>query len=236
MTNPIDRATIEFGMEMIPEGTVTNLGIVNVWESGVEVAHAVVTYNAANMAQINLEVEILNDGTVNYYSYATTAAATVDFVPTMKTYERQLLHTSPPGTAPIVDYYVDVALNGVYNSAGTDLAMGGPANSVWPIDVGPYLKGSQRLQGRVPEDYYITVGDFGNNTGRYAPDFWAIDTTQSFKILIDGNAPTLILDADTTTVLGAGEVSLFARQGFIRYSAADVGKSISATYNVLVES
>ncbi len=88
-------------------------------------------------------------------------------------------------------------------------------------------------------DYTVALGNSGTNTGAFDPDLYAIDVTAAGRptpneILINGTPVTTLLIRDETTVLAAGEVSLFWN-GYLRYSAADAGKTLTISrYNVLL--
>ena len=229
----INKNAIAYGIEFLPVGGAnTEHASVNIIESGVTVAAAVRTIDTDTYTNYTFEIEILNNGEVNYYLWSDDI--TTELV-TRNNKVREKLHTTIAGTAPTVDYYVDVAINGGSTPFGMQTtAVSGPDLPIWPYPVGPYTKGGKRFTTRVTDDHYLTIGSFGGSTGRYSNNFWAIDTTQNFNVVIDGAPVTLILEDDTTTVLLAGEISVFARQGFIRYSGFDTGKTITASYNVLL--
>lgn len=90
-------------------------------------------------------------------------------------------------------------------------------------------------------DYHIDIGDSGNLTGRFHPDYWAIDGTLVGRpslndIKINGTPVTSMLINDYgRTPLAAGEVELLTYQGKIRFSPDDVGKTLTIDrYNVLL--
>jgi len=95
--------------------------------------------------------------------------------------------------------------------------------------------------GTYYDDYHIALGNSGLTTGSFHPQFWAIDwstpgaaTTDQIKI--DGTPVTNILVNDYgRTPLAAGEIEILTYQGKIRYSAADVGKTLTFDrYNVML--
>ncbi len=90
-------------------------------------------------------------------------------------------------------------------------------------------------------DYCIELGDSGTTKGYFHPDFYSIDGTTSgqptaSQVKIDGTpVSTLLIEDDGRTVLATGEVDLITRSGLIRYSAADIGKTLTIDrYNVIL--
>lgn len=225
--------TVKYGIQIHPIGPMTGTNgfhaNINIIEQGVPVASNLRTIDTIQSSAYDFEVEILNDGTVNYY-LTSNDSSSEDLTRVNKV--RDLLYTSVV-PAPIVDYYADIALNGD-SGAGVYTQFSGVSAGLFPDPRGPLPSGGRRFLSRVADDLYIAVGEFANTNGRFFNNFFAIDNSQNFNILIDGTPPTLILDSDTTTVLGAGEISVFPRQGFIRYSGSDATKSITANYQVLV--
>ena len=232
LLQPISPNSVEYGIQIHPNG-VGNECDINIIESSVVVGSALRIIDTGTASAIDFEVEILNDGTINYYLWCVDSSTSVTIDRACQT--RDLIYTSSE-TASIEDYYIDAAFNGDL-SAGINVSFTSSPGGLWP---GPRsntnLIGGRRFQSRVADGYYMTVGSFGGSppTGRYTPNFFSLDMA-NLNILIAGVAPTLILEDDTTTVLGAGEISVFPRRGFIRYSASDTGKTITANYNVLVE-
>jgi len=227
----IDRASPHFAIELTSAGDIngyTFLTDINIIEQGVVVAPLVGRFDSISSSSFNFEVEILNDGTVNYY--VTTFSTTTQPSANIQPYTRILMHTSAT-PAPIVDYYADLAMNGGTVGINTALTSG---SSIKPYPDN-YPAGGRRIVSRVPDDLFVSIGDFGTSKGRYEPEFFAVDYSQNVEILIDGVAATLILENDLDTSLQAGEISIFAREGFLRYSAADTGKTISGTYQVLLK-
>lgn len=229
----IDRASPHYGIELTSAGTVdgyTFMTDINIIEQGVVVAPLVGRFDSISSSSFDFEIEILNDGTVNYY--VSSVASTTQPSNTIQTSFRALLHTSA-APAPIVDYYADLAMNGATVGISTSLSSG-PGGTLKPFpDTTP--AGGRRIVSRVPDGLFVTIGDFGTSKGRYEPEFFAVDYSQNIEILIDGVATTLILQNDLDTALQAGEISIFAREGILRYSAADTGKTISGTYQVLLK-
>ena len=88
-------------------------------------------------------------------------------------------------------------------------------------------------------DRLIELGNSTGPTGFFDPNFYRIDMTtpgrpRADEVLINGTPVTTILYDDITTVLGAGEVSILY-QGYVRFSAADVGKTLTVgRYNVML--
>jgi len=90
-------------------------------------------------------------------------------------------------------------------------------------------------------DYHISIGNSGSLTGVFHPNFFAIDYTDPGKplpsqIKIDGVPVTLVLTNDYgRTTLNAGEIDILTHQGKVRFSASDVGKTLTFDrYNVLL--
>jgi hypothetical protein len=172
------------------------------------------------------EIVVKKDGTVEYWTDGTTYTST-PFDPTAGdtseiNADRILHYTSTlnalggspvVGGSPLPDLYVDLAFN---NEANVGI-------------------NNFNFKERVPNDYYHMFGTSGGSTGRFTTDFFAVDDTQNFTILIDGTAATPITRGDYTTSLSAGEVAIFPREGFIRYSASDATKSITASYNIVTK-
>ncbi len=77
-------------------------------------------------------------------------------------------------------------------------------------------------------DYYLYLGD-GVDQGIFNPEFVIIDS-ESLTVTIDGTEAVNVGNDDTVTVLPANTYSLYPTSGVIRYSASDVGKSVSASY------
>jgi len=233
LTTPIDRASVHYGFELVNVGTGVDNGLmadISIIEQGSIVASNIRRIDTTASASFEFEVEILNDGTVNYYllNSTSTTQSTANYVPLTK----DLLYTSA-APAPIVDYYADLAMNG--GSVGINTSLTSSPGSTLKPRPDNYPVGGRRLVNRVPDGLYLSIGDFTTSKGRYEPQFLAIDYSQNVDILIDGTLVILILENDIDTLLNAGEISIFAREGFIRYSAADIGKTITATYNVILK-
>jgi hypothetical protein len=94
--------------------------------------------------------------------------------------------------------------------------------------------------GVTASDYIIELGNSGSNTGKFEPNFWQIDCSTAGRpsendIKINGTPVTTLLINDFTTPLAAGEVSILRGVGAIRYSASDVGKTLTIDrYNVIL--
>lgn len=81
------------------------------------------------------------------------------------------------------------------------------------------------------------IGEFGNSTlqtGKFDPDFFQIVSMGESQptVLIGGVQGTHIGFNDYTTALAAGEYSILTN-GYLRYSAADAGKTIAVDYTYL---
>jgi hypothetical protein len=91
-----------------------------------------------------------------------------------------------------------------------------------------------RMNDHPADDYYFNLGNELNQTGRWTPDFYLVDPYSNIDIIIDGTPAIRAAGYDDiTTTLNTGEYVPF-RNGQIRYSAADVGKTISASYTTMV--
>ncbi len=88
-------------------------------------------------------------------------------------------------------------------------------------------------------NYVVELGSSTFTSGFFDPNFYAIDLTDpgrpsAAEVLINATPVTTILYNDTTTVLATGEVSILD-SGYVRYSAADTGKTLTISrYNVLL--
>jgi hypothetical protein len=126
------------------------------------------------------------------------------------------MYTSPAGTAPHGDYCMDIYLAGTSSTS----------DYVGVKDL--------YMSTNVPNDYYLNLGDSVNQTGRWEPEFYIIDPYTGLSVIIDGTSATKIAGYDdSTTTLNTGEFSIF-RNGQLRYSGADIGKTISAEYVVIL--
>lgn len=82
-------------------------------------------------------------------------------------------------------------------------------------------------------DYYMYLGD-GINQGLFAPDFLLIDGDY-VTITIDGTEAINVGVNDTASVLAANSYSIFPTAGLIRFSASDVGKTVTADYVTITD-
>ena len=80
---------------------------------------------------------------------------------------------------------------------------------------------------------YLYLGNQGNNTGVWHPNFDKIDLS-TLVVTIGGTVATPIAAEDTDTVLAAGEYSAFA-DGLVRLSDADIGESIAVSYKYTID-
>ena len=79
-------------------------------------------------------------------------------------------------------------------------------------------------------DFFVKVGTSGSSNGAFNSNFLFLQTAvrQGFSIKIDGVEATVTGLEDNGT-LNAGEVSVFPRQGLIRCSSADAGKTVTVS-------
>jgi hypothetical protein len=119
-----------------------------------------------------------------------------------------VLYTSPPGSVTIQNLYFD-------------------CNIVPESGYGLHDVTFNYLDTSNP-DYYLYLGD-GIDQGVFQPAFQSIDP-QSLTVTIDGTESVSVGIDDTVTVLVTNTYSLYPHQGVIRYSASDVGKTVSAQY------
>jgi len=77
-------------------------------------------------------------------------------------------------------------------------------------------------------DYWVKVGTSGSGNGAFNPNFLYLQTAvrEAFSIKIDGVEAT-VKNLEDNGTLAAGEVSVFPRQGLIRCSASDAGKTVT---------
>lgn len=131
-------------------------------------------------------------------------------------YLSQLIYTS---VTPLSgDQHLEVLMN---NRSGIQFE----TNNAYPI---------YRRFARTYNDYWAEMGSSVGSTGKFDPDFYTIDAQfPDVEILLDGTPVTTYLVEDLTTPLNTGEVSIFPLDGLVRYSSADAGKTISATYNYI---
>lgn len=123
------------------------------------------------------------------------------------------LYQTPIGSVPLVDYHFDVNYVPVSGYGIKDLSY----HSLTTDD----------------NDYYMYLGN-GTDQGIYNPEFVAIDP-DSVKVFIDGTEAIMIGRDDAYTALPANSYSVYPYAGVIRYSAADIGKTITAEYVTLVD-
>jgi hypothetical protein len=81
-------------------------------------------------------------------------------------------------------------------------------------------------------------GEFGNSTlqtGRFDPNFFAVLGVDgsNFSLQIDGAEAIKVADYDYSTTLSAGEISVWPREGVVRLSSSDIGKTITTNYTYL---
>jgi hypothetical protein len=116
------------------------------------------------------------------------------------------LYESPAiGTVPLVDYYFDMAC---------------VPRSNYGLELVQYYS----LDETNP-DYYTYIGN-GVDTGVFDP-LYRITDPDPTKVFIDGVEAVNIGTNDTDTALQAGNYALFNTGGVIRYSSADIGKTVS---------
>ena len=79
-------------------------------------------------------------------------------------------------------------------------------------------------------DFFVKVGTSGSSNGAFNSNFLYLQTSvrENFSIKIDGVEATVTGLEDNGT-LNAGEVSVFPRQGLIRCSSADAGKTVTVS-------
>lgn len=77
-------------------------------------------------------------------------------------------------------------------------------------------------------DYYLYLGN-GVDSGIFNPNFLAIDS-ENINIIIDGTEAINVGENDNVNTLAANSYSIFPEAGVIRYSASDVGKSVTGDY------
>ena len=79
-------------------------------------------------------------------------------------------------------------------------------------------------------DFFVKVGTTGSSNGAFNSNFLYLQTSvrEGFSIKIDGVEATVMGLEDNGT-LNAGEVSVFPRQGLIRCSSADAGKTVTVS-------
>jgi hypothetical protein len=81
-------------------------------------------------------------------------------------------------------------------------------------------------------DYYLILGEAAPESGIFRNEFYAIDPDY-ITVTIDGVEAVNMGADDNLSVLGANEYSIYPTAGVIRFSAADVGKSVTATYTTI---
>lgn len=77
-------------------------------------------------------------------------------------------------------------------------------------------------------DYWVKVGEASPATGAYRTDFSHLQAAyrQTYSITIDGTEANVI-GFDNAATLAAGEVSIYPQEGYLRFAAADAGKTIA---------
>jgi hypothetical protein len=116
------------------------------------------------------------------------------------------LYESPAiGTVDLVDYYFDMAC---------------VPRSNYGLELVRYFS----LDETNP-DYYTYIGN-GVDTGIFDP-FYRITDPNTSRVFIDGVEAVNVGTNDTATDLQAGNYAMFNEGGVIRYSSADIGKTVS---------
>jgi len=141
---------------------------------------------------------------------------------TVKYYLRdKLIYTSLASSSenlmPAVFTSFATAVSIVNTSAATH------GNGNWGHMHGQVFKKSQT-------DFFVKVGTSGSSNGAFNSNFLYLQTSvrEGFSIKIDGVEATVVGLEDNGT-LNAGEVSVFPRQGLIRCSSADAGKTVTVS-------
>lgn len=102
-------------------------------------------------------------------------------------------------------------------------AVNAQTNNLWGHMHGQVFKKPQT-------DFFVKVGTSGSSNGAFNSNFLYLQTSvrEGFSIKIDGVEATVVGLEDNGT-LNAGEVSVFPRQGLIRCSSADAGKTVTVS-------
>jgi len=81
------------------------------------------------------------------------------------------------------------------------------------------------------DDYYFYIGN-GADNGLFDPEFNIIDPSNS-SVFIDGQEAVNLTSNDSTSTLITNQVSIFYNDGVVRYSSADIGKTVTAEFLVV---
>ena len=86
----------------------------------------------------------------------------------------------------------------------------------------------QSFKKAATNDYWVKVGEASPATGAYRTDFSHLQAAyrQAYSITIDGTEANVI-GFDNAATLAAGEVSIYPQEGYLRFAAADAGKTIA---------
>lgn len=121
-----------------------------------------------------------------------------------------LLYEAPAGTATIEDLYFE------YTSSAYDSGIK-----------------SMTFSSHITADHYLFLGN-GVDNGLFANKFRLVDPA-TVEITFNGVAGAQVDVDDTDTVLSTGEYSVFPFSGCIRYSAADIGKTVAGSFIYLTD-
>lgn len=96
-------------------------------------------------------------------------------------------------------------------------------NQAWENNSGTY----HSFKKAATNDYWVKVGEASPATGAYRTDFSHLQAAyrQTYSITIDGTEANVI-GFDNAATLAAGEVSIYPQEGYLRFAAADAGKTI----------
>jgi hypothetical protein len=94
----------------------------------------------------------------------------------------------------------------------------------WEVNNGVY----HSFKKAATNDYWVKVGEASPATGAYRTDFSHLQAAyrQTYSITIDGTEANVI-GFDNAATLAAGEVSIYPQDGYLRFAAADAGKTIA---------
>jgi len=97
-------------------------------------------------------------------------------------------------------------------------------NTFWTQDSGTY----HSFKKAATNDYWLKVGEASPATGAYRTDFSHLQAAyrQTYSITIDGTEANVV-GFDNAATLAAGEVSIYPQEGYLRFAAADAGKTIA---------
>lgn len=192
-------------------------------------------FRVTNVSNNNWRVEVLNNGVVVHTEYD-PAGTLGNQAGEFNSYNDSWMYYRLYRPEGSTDLTLRVRNKDIYTFSGVTEAL---VPSVYSSTRYNYWYWSS--MSTTYEDYHVDLGDSLAGVGKFAPNFFAIDYTppgRPYKsdIKIDGvPVTTLLINDYGRTALASGEVELLTYQGKIRFSPADVGKTLTIDrYNVLM--